>query len=78
MGRSRHSTPNRTRIFNRDEETIRARVRPSVRPSVGPSVRRYVTLSLFGLLGATYAVYMALFFLTMQIAVARTFSNMTN
>ena len=30
---------------------------PSVGPSVGPSVRPSVMLSLFGLLGATYAVY---------------------
>ncbi len=37
----------------------------SVCPSVGPSVRRsvgmYVMLSLFGLLGATYAVFTTLF-----------------
>ena len=33
----------------------------SVRRSVGPSVHPYVMLLLFGLLGATYAVYTALF-----------------
>ena len=33
------------------------RVCPSIRPSVRPSVGMYVMLSLFGLLGATYAVY---------------------
>ena len=36
-------------------------VGPSVRRSVGRSVRPYVTLLLFGLLGATNAVYTALF-----------------
>ena len=41
-------------LFSRDEATLYERV--SVRPSVGWSV----TLSLFGLLGATYAVYSAL------------------
>ncbi len=48
-------------VFSRDEATIRARVRPTVRRSVGPSVCMSVMLLLFGLLGATYAVYTALF-----------------
>ena len=42
-------------LFSRDEATLYERV--SVRWSVGPSV----TLSLFGLLGATNAAYTALF-----------------
>ena len=43
-------------LFSRDEATLyeRVSVRPSVRWSVRPSVPRSVTLSLFGLLGATY------------------------
>ena len=44
-------------LFSRDEATLYERV--SVRPSVGPSVRWLVTLSFFGLLGATNAVYTA-------------------
>ena len=46
-------------LFSHDEATLYERV--SVRWSVGPSVRPSFTLSLFGLLGATYAVYTALF-----------------
>ena len=44
-------------LFSRDEATLYERV--SVRPSIGWSVRPSVTLSLFGLLGATNAVYTA-------------------
>ena len=43
-------------IFSRDKVTIRA----CVRPLVLLSVSMYVTLLLFGLLGATYSVYTAL------------------
>ena len=39
-------------LFSHDEATLYERV--SVRPLLGPLVRRSVTLSLFGLLGATY------------------------
>ncbi len=46
-------------IFSRDEATLYERV--SVRRSVRRSVMLSVTLSLFGLLGATDAVYTALF-----------------
>ena len=48
----------KTAIFSRDEATLYERV--SVRRLVGPSVLPSVTLLLFGLLGATYAVYTAL------------------
>ena len=44
-------------VFSRDEATLYERV--SVRPSVRPLVRWSVTLSFFGLLGATNAVYTA-------------------
>ena len=42
-------------IFSRDEKTLYEAL------SIHPSVRGSVTLSLFGLLGATNAVYTALF-----------------
>ena len=45
-------------VFSRSEATLYERL--SVRPSVSLSVHMYVMLMLFGLLGATYAVYMAL------------------
>ena len=50
-------------IFSRDEATLYegVSVRPSVGPSIGPSVGWPVTSSFFGLLGATNAVYTALF-----------------
>ena len=41
-------------------------VRPSIGPSVGRSVTLLVTLLLFGLLGATYAVYPALFLMQLE------------
>ena len=44
-------------LFSRDAATLYERV--SVRPSVGWSVGPLVTLSFFGLLGATNAVYTA-------------------
>ena len=47
-------------VFSRDEATLYEGV--SVRPSVRPLVRPSVTLSLYGLLGATYAVYTAMWF----------------
>ena len=46
-----------TAIFSRDEATLYERV--PVRWSVRPSVRWLVTLSFFGLLAATNAVYTA-------------------
>ena len=46
-----------TMVFSRDAATLYERV--SVRWSVGWSVDRSVTLSFFGLLGATNAVYTA-------------------
>ena len=46
------------RIFSRDAAILYERV--SVRWSVGPLVRQLVTLSFFGLLGATYAVLFGL------------------
>ena len=48
--------------------SIRPSVRPSVRRSVRPSVMLSVTLSLFGLLGATDAVYTALFSVSLGVA----------
>ena len=53
-----------TSIFSPEKATLYDGV--SVRPSVGwmvrPSVRRMVTSHFFGVLGATHAVYTALFF----------------
>ena len=46
------SVCNHFTFFSRDEVTLYERV--SVRPLVGPLVGWSVTLSLFGLLGATY------------------------
>ena len=48
----------RLSLFSRDEATLYERV--SVRRLVRPLVGALVSLSLFGLLGATYAVYSAL------------------
>ena len=44
------------------EKQLYKRLCPSVGPSVGPSVMLSVTLLLFGLLGATNAVFTALLF----------------
>ena len=46
------------------------RLYKSVCPSVGPWVGPYVMLLLFGLLGATNAVYTALFYKIRTIAIA--------
>ena len=59
------------RFCSRRNNCSRACVRPSVRGSVGPSL----VLSLFGLLGATYAVYTALLCAVVLLSVVLCISN---